>query len=79
MHYEVWKWLSTGEVEFRLHAVSRPARSGPLVTRLGFRLLGRRQQLAFYRQAWGRMRRLAEAELELRRHQRLEKGATKPA
>jgi uncharacterized protein (UPF0548 family) len=76
MHYEVWKWLSTGEVEFRLHAVSRPARSGPLFTRLGFRLLGRRQQLNFYRQACRRMRRLAEAELELREHQRLEKTAS---
>ena len=74
MYYEVWKWLSTGEVEFRLHAISRPARSGPLVTRLGFRVLGRRQQLNFYRQACRRMRRLAEAELELRAHQRLEKA-----
>ena len=71
MHYQVWKWASTGEVEFRLHAVSRSARSGPLVTRLGFRLLGRRQQLDFYRQVCRRMRRLAEAELELREHQRL--------
>ncbi len=77
MHYEVWKWLSTGEVEFRLHAVSRPARSGPLVTRLGFRVLGRRQQLDFYRQACRRMRRLAEAEMELREHQRLEKGSAR--
>jgi uncharacterized protein (UPF0548 family) len=79
MHYEVWKWLSTGEVEFRLHAISRPARSGPVVTRLGFRLLGRRQQLHFYRQACRRMRRLAEAELELREHQRLEKGSATAA
>ncbi len=74
MYYEVWKWLSTGEVEFRLHAISRPARSGPLVTRIGFRLLGRRQQLDFYRQACRRIRRLAEAELELREHQRLDKA-----
>ena len=79
MYYEVWKWLSTGEVEFRLHAISRPARSGPLVTRLGFRLLGRRQQLDFYRQACRRMRRLAEAELELRDHQRLQKSSAKAA
>ena len=25
MHYEVWKWLDSGEVQFRLHAVSRAA------------------------------------------------------
>jgi uncharacterized protein (UPF0548 family) len=79
MHYEVWKWLSTGEVEFRLHAVSRPARSGPPLLRLGFRLIGRRQQLEFYRQACRRMRRLAEAELELREHQRLEKDTATAA
>ena len=25
MDWQVWKWLDTGEVEFRVHAVSRPA------------------------------------------------------
>jgi uncharacterized protein (UPF0548 family) len=32
MNYELWKWMDSGEVFFRLHAVSRPARSGPLLT-----------------------------------------------
>ena len=27
--YEVWKWLDTGDVEFRTHAVSRPAAAEP--------------------------------------------------
>jgi uncharacterized protein (UPF0548 family) len=67
MHYEVWKWLDTGEVEFRLHAFSRAARSGPLLLRLGFRLVGRRRQLDFYRQACRRMRRLTESQLETER------------
>ena len=67
MHYEVWKWLDTGDVEFHLRAVSRPARSGPLLPRLGFRLVGRTQQLRFYRQVCRRLRRLTEAELETRR------------
>jgi uncharacterized protein (UPF0548 family) len=67
MHYELWKWLDRGEVEFHLQAVSRPARAGPLPTRLGFKLLGRTQQLRFYRQICRRMRRLTEAELETRR------------
>jgi uncharacterized protein (UPF0548 family) len=67
MHYEVWKWLDTGDVEFHLRAVSRPARSGPLPIRLGFRLFGRTQQLRFYRQICRRLRRLTEAELETRR------------
>ncbi len=67
MHYEVWKWLDTGAVEFRLHAVSRAAASAPLLSRLGFRLVGRSQQLAFYRQACRRMRRLTESQLETER------------
>ena len=33
MHYEVWKWLDSGEVQFRLHAVSRSAQTGPWVLR----------------------------------------------
>jgi len=67
MHYEVWKWLDTGDVEFRLHAYSRVAESGPLLLRAGFRLIGRHQQLRFYNQACLRMRRLTQGELEIRR------------
>jgi len=67
MHYEVWKWLDTGDVEFRLHAFSRTAHSGPRLLRLGYRLVGRREQLDFYRQVCRRMRGLTAAELETRR------------
>lgn len=67
LHYEVWKWLDTGDVEFRLHAYSRVAESGPLLLRSGFRLIGRHQQLRFYDQACLRMRRLTLGELEIRR------------
>jgi uncharacterized protein (UPF0548 family) len=49
MSYEVWKWLDTGEVEFRIAAVSHRARVGNPLVRLGFALLGRREQLKFYR------------------------------
>jgi uncharacterized protein (UPF0548 family) len=63
MHYEVWKWSDTGDVEFHLRAVSRPARTGPLLLRTGFRLFGRTHQLRFYRQACRRIRRLTEARL----------------
>lgn len=64
MHYEIWKWLDSGEVEFHLRAVSRPSTSGPFLPRLGFRLFGRTHQLRFYRQACRRIRRLTEAKLE---------------
>ncbi|MDQ3719589.1 MAG: DUF1990 domain-containing protein [Actinomycetota bacterium] len=67
MHYQVWKWLDTGDVEFRLHAISKAASAGPWVLRTGFRLVGRFNQLRFYRQTCRRVRRLSEAELETRR------------
>jgi len=64
MHYQVWKWLDTGAVEFRLHAVSKVAGTGPWVLRTGFRVFGRTNQLRFYQQICRRVLRLTEAELE---------------
>jgi len=64
MHYELWKWLDSGDVEFHLRAVSRPAERGPLLLRTGFRLFGRSHQLRFYRQVCRRAKRLTEAQLE---------------
>lgn len=63
MDFEVRKWRDTGEVEFRIHAVSRPARIPNPVVRLGFRLFGRGLQLRFARTAGERMRSLVEARL----------------
>jgi len=67
MHYELWKWLDTGDVEFHLRAISRPATKGPFLTRTGFRIFGRSHQLRFYRQVCRRTRRLTEAQLETNR------------
>jgi uncharacterized protein (UPF0548 family) len=67
MHYEVWKWLDSGDVEFHLRAVSKPASSGPPLLRTGFRLFGRANQLRFYRQVCRRAKRLTEAQLETNR------------
>ena len=67
MHYEIWKWLDTGDVEFHLRAISKPAEHGPFLLRTGFRLFGRTHQLRFYRQACRRIRRLTEAQLETER------------
>jgi hypothetical protein len=67
MHYQVWKWADTGDVEFRLHAVSKVAQTGPWVLRTGFRLLGRPRQLRFYRETCRRVRRLTETEIETHR------------
>jgi uncharacterized protein (UPF0548 family) len=63
MDWQVWKWLDTGDVEFRINAYSKRSRDrGPLV-RLGFRLFGRREQLAFLHMTLTRMRRLTETAL----------------
>lgn len=64
MQYEVWKWIDTGDVAFRLYAHSKAAEHGPQLLRLGFRLLGRTQQLRFYRGVCQRAQRLTESELE---------------
>jgi uncharacterized protein (UPF0548 family) len=61
MDYEVRKWLDSGEVEFRIHAFSRPAHIPNPVIRLGFRLFGRRVQRRFARHACQRMARLTAA------------------
>ena len=55
MDYEVWKWLDTGAVEFRIHVVSKASRIGNPIIRLGFRIFGRREQVRFARRACQRM------------------------
>jgi hypothetical protein len=64
MDFEVWKWLDTGEVEFRIHSFSRRARIRNPLLRFGFRLFGRREQERFARHACARMAALTAAELE---------------
>lgn len=63
MDYEVWKWLDSGKVEFRIHAFSRPAQIRNPLIRLGFRLFGRALQVKFARRACLRMQQLTAAEL----------------
>jgi uncharacterized protein (UPF0548 family) len=62
MDYEVWKWLDNGDVEFRIHVVSRAARIPNPILRLGFRLFGRREQVRFAKRACQRMRSLLAGE-----------------
>ena len=63
MDYEVWKWLDSGDVEFRIHVVSRAAHIPNPVIRLGFRLFGRRAQTKFARRACERMAKLTAERL----------------
>ena len=63
MDYEVWKWLDNGEVEFRIHAVSKRAHIPNPMIRLGFRLFGRPIQARFAHRACQRMAQLTAATL----------------
>jgi uncharacterized membrane protein/uncharacterized protein (UPF0548 family) len=64
MDYEVWKWLDSGKVEFRIHVVSKPAHIPNPVIRLGFRVFGRVMQRRFARNACRRMAQLTTAALD---------------
>jgi uncharacterized protein (UPF0548 family) len=65
MDYELRKWTDTGDVEFRIHVVSRRAPISNHLVRIGFRLFGRREQIRFARRACERMAQLTAARLGL--------------
>ena len=44
MAWEVWKWLDTGEAQFRVHAYSRMVGSTNPFTIAGVRLFGQRER-----------------------------------
>jgi hypothetical protein len=62
--YEVWKWLDTGEVEFRIDAVSQAARGSHPLVDVGFRIFGRGRQKKFARNACERMAKLTRDALD---------------
>lgn len=64
MDWEVWKWLESGEVEFRVHSVSRIARIPNPVVRLGFLVLRAREREAFLLSTKRRMRTFIEVALD---------------
>ena len=64
MDWEVWKWLDDGRVEFRVHAISRPARIPNPIVRLGFHLLRDREREAFLNSTKRRMRTFTELALD---------------
>lgn len=61
MSWEVWKWLDTGEVQFRIHSYSRMVRRGNPLTVAGLWLVGQRERERFLRSACRRMRELTAA------------------
>jgi uncharacterized protein (UPF0548 family) len=65
MDYEVVKRVADGAVEFRLRAHSRQSGDGPWWARVGFRLIGRHEQVRFYFHCCERVARLTARELGL--------------
>ncbi len=68
MDYQAWKWLDSGQVQFRIHAVSQIADIEGLALRLGFRLIGRHQQIRFARRCGANMERLVAERLQSANH-----------
>ena len=63
MDWQVWKWLDTGAVEFRVHSISRTAHIPNPIIRLGFRLVRGRERAAFLESTKRRMRTFTELAL----------------
>jgi uncharacterized protein (UPF0548 family) len=62
MDWEVWKWIDTGEVQFRIHSFSRNAGNLNPIFNAGFKLLGQRARRRYLQSACRRMARMtAEA------------------
>jgi uncharacterized protein (UPF0548 family) len=68
MDWQVWKWLDTGEVQFRVHAVSRTASIHNPFIAVGFWLLKGHERALFLNSTDRRMRTFTE--LALREEQR---------
>jgi uncharacterized protein (UPF0548 family) len=64
MDWQVWKWLDTGEVQFRVHAVSRTAPIANPVVRVGFWILRNHERRVFLDSTDRRMRTFTELALE---------------
>lgn len=67
MDWQVWKWLDTGEVQFRVHAVSRTAPIANPVVRLGFWVLRDHERAVFLDSTNRRMRALTALALQSER------------
>ncbi len=64
MDWQVWKWLDSGEVEFRVYAVSRTAPIANPFVRIGFWLLRDHERSVFLDSTNRRMRSFTELALE---------------
>lgn len=68
MDWQVYKWTDSGQVEFRVHSVSRAAPIANPIVAIGFRLLKGRERARFLTSTKQRMRRFVELALEHPEH-----------
>ncbi len=59
MDWEVWKWLDTGEVEFRIRSYSRNAHARNWFVNTGFKIFGQWQRRLYLTKACKRMAAMA--------------------
>ncbi len=65
MCWMVWKWMDTGEVQFRIHSYMRNAEKVNPVSNLGFKIFGQHERRRYLQGACERMARLTAAALAL--------------
>jgi len=75
MHWEVWKWLDTGEVQFRIHSYSRMVGSKNPFIVIGVRIVGQHERRRYLTSACDRIARLTREGLEGRHPAGQEVGA----
>jgi uncharacterized protein (UPF0548 family) len=63
MSWEVWKWMDTGEVQFRIHSYSRLVATGNPFISLGMRLFGQHERERYLTTACQRIAELTEQAL----------------
>ncbi len=77
MDWQVWKWVDSGEVEFRVYAVSRTGRIANPLVRLGFWLLRDHERSVFLNSTNLRMKSFTELALRKeRRGERVREAST---
>src|SRR3954447_25615037 len=75
MSWEVWKWMDTGEVQFRIHSYSRLVGSKNPFMVIGVRLVGQHERRRYLTSACERIARLTREGLEGRHPAGHEVGA----
>lgn len=75
MDWEIWKWIDSGDIQFRIRSYSRMARIRNPFVAIGFRLFGQRERERYLRHACERMARFTAEGLRRGSHHAAMQGA----